>query len=536
MTTERRGLPSGRAIPKLGGFRGDMSMLRNLLLATSLLLPSLAHAEWYEASSKHFVVYSEGTPQQVTAATERLERFDQALRMLTGTPDKPLSPNLRVTVFMADDVDAIRKLSGSRTIAGYFQPRASGPMAFAPRKSSGPLDAQTILQHEYGHSFMFSSWPSAVFAKWFVEGFAEFVGTAYFRPDGTLTLGTPPEYRKYGMLEANQIPASKMLLLNPGKLDDLQTHVLYGRGWLMTHYSLLGGHAKELGDYIMLSNQGKVAEAAKVFGDPDALDNRLNRYAVQNQLPVIRLDKDKIPVGKIELRKLTAGEAATMPARMISSSGVNAETAPEAAALARRLAAPYPDDAAAQNELAEAEFDAQNYAAAEAAADRALAADPKSIHALLYKGMAQMEIAKAAGDFNPERWKTIRGFFLKANKLDTEYPQPLILYYQSFEAAKQKPTENALNGLLGAYVLAPFDLELRGEAGKALLEMGDVKSARIAFEPIAYSPHASPDSIAMNVLNALDKDGREGALKVIADAEAKAKKREEEAKNKKKAG
>lgn len=512
-------------------------MLRNLLLATSLLLPSLAQADdWYEASSKHFIVYSEGTPQQVTAATERLERFDQALRMITGTPDKPLSPNLRVTVFMADDVDAIRKLAGSRTIAGYFQARASGPMAFAPRRSTGPLDAQTILQHEYAHSFMFSSWPSAVFAKWFVEGFAEFTGTAYFRPDGTLTLGTPPEYRKYGMLEASQIPASKMLLLNPGKLDDLQTHVLYGRGWLLTHYSLLGGHAKELGDYIMLSNEGKVADAARVFGDPDALDNKLNRYAVQNQLPVIRLGKDKIPVGKIALRKLSAGEAATMPARMISSSGVSSETAPEAAALARRLAAPYPSDAAAQNELAEAEFDAKNYAAAEAAADRALAADPGSIHALLYKGMAQMEIAKAADDTSPERWKTIRGFFLKANKLDTEYPQPLILYYQSFEAAKQKPTANAQNGLLGAYVLAPFDLELRGMAGKALLEMGDVKSARVAFEPIAYSPHAMPDNIALKVLAALDKDGREGALKLIAELEAKSKKAEEDARNKKKGG
>ncbi|HWU94874.1 MAG TPA: hypothetical protein VN029_04705, partial [Sphingomonas sp.] len=186
--------------------------------------------------------------------------------------------------------------------------------------------------------------------------------------------------------------------------------------------------------------------------------------------------------------------------------------------------------------LAEAEFDAKNYAAAEAAADRALAADPGSIHALLYKGMAQMEIAKAADDTSPERWKTIRGFFLRANKLDTEYPQPLILYYQSFEAAKQKPTANAQNGLLGAYVLAPFDLELRGMAGKALLEMGDVKSARVAFEPIAYSPHAMPDNIALKVLAALDKDGREGALKLIAELEAKSKKAEEDAKNKKKGG
>ncbi|MCH7861143.1 MAG: hypothetical protein IH998_05500, partial [Proteobacteria bacterium] len=314
-------------------------MRRHLLLATSLLLPSFAHAaDWYEGSSKHFIVYSEGSPEQVTAATESLERFDQALRTITGTPDKPLSPNLRVTVFMLDDVDAIRKLSGNHSIAGYYQARASGPMAFAPRKTSGELSARTILQHEYAHSFMFASWPSAVFAKWFVEGFAEFVGTASYRTDGTLTFGAPPEYRKYGINQTNQIPASQLLMLNPGKLDGLQTHILYGRGWLLTHYALLGGHGKELADYITLSNEGKTAEAGRSFGNPNDLDNKLNRYISGKTLPLLRLSKDQVAVGKVTLRKLGAGEIATLPARLRSSSGVTSETAPEVAELARRLA------------------------------------------------------------------------------------------------------------------------------------------------------------------------------------------------------
>lgn len=508
-------------------------MIHRLLFAAALLAPGLAHADWYEASSKHFIVYSEGSAEEVTKATEELERYDQALRTITGTPDKPFSPNLRVTVFMLDDVDAIRKLSGNRTIAGYYQGRASGPMAFSPRKTGGALSARAILQHEYAHSFMFSSWPSAVFAKWFVEGFAEFVGTAYYRPDGSLTFGAPPEYRKYGINMASQIPASKMLLLNPGKLDDLQTHVLYGRGWLLTHYALLGGHGKEMAEYIRLSNDGKVAEASKAFGDPDALDLKLSRYISGKTLPLLRLGKEQLTVGKVDLRKLTPGELATLPARIRSSSGVTPQTAPEVAALARQLAAPYPNDAAAQNELAEAEFDAKNYAAAEAAADRALAADPKSIHGLLYKGMAQMEAAKAAGDTSPERWKMIRSYFLKANKLDTDYPQPLILFYESFAAAKQAPTANAKNGLLGAYVLAPFDTGLRIQAGKLLLEMNDAKAARVAFEPVAYSPHAAPDNLALKVIEALDAKGPEAALKVIEEAEAKAKKAEEDAKSKK---
>ena len=145
-----------------------------------------------------------------------------------------------------------------------------------------------------------------------------------------------------------------------------------------------------------------------------------------------------------------------------------------------------------------------------------------------------MEAAKAAGDTNPERWKAIRGFFLKANKLDTDYPQPLVLFYESFAAAKQAPTPNAKNGLLGAYVLAPFDTGLRVTAGKVLLEMNDAKAARVAFEPVAYSPHAPADNVALKVLAALDEKGTEGALAVLAEADAKAKKAAEDAEKKKK--
>ena len=502
-------------------------MLRKLLSAAALFVaPSFAHAEWHAATSKHFVVYSDDSEEQIRTFTERLERFDQALRALTGTSDRPLSPNMRVTVFMVSDVEAVRKLAGSQSIAGFYSARSWGPVAFVPRKSSGPLDARTILQHEYGHSFMFSTWPSVVFAKWFVEGFAEFVGTAFYRNDGSIVFGKPPEYRSYGMLSTMQMPAKQLLQLDPGKTDGLQTHVLYGRGWLLTHYSILGGHEKELAEYIRLSNEGKTAEAALAFGSYASLDAQLNAYAKRRSGSVVTLTKEQVPVGTISVRRMSAGEAAVMPAMLLSNRGVDEKAAPEVAALARRLAAPYSTDAAAQNELAEAEFDANNYAAAEAAADRALAADPKSIHALLYKGMAQMEIAKKAKDTDPGRWKAIRASFVEANRLDTEYPQPLILFYESFAAAKQKPTKSAENGLLYAYMLAPFDLGLRARAGRLLLDQGDVKSARVAFEPIAYSPHGGVlVERAKAILSALDGDGgATAALKLIVDAEEKAKK------------
>jgi hypothetical protein len=36
-------------------------------------------------------------------------------------------------------------------------------------------------------------------------------------------------------------------------------------------------------------------------------------------------------------------------------------------------------------------------------------------------------------------WKSVRSWFAKANRLDTENAEPLILYYQSFVAAGERP-------------------------------------------------------------------------------------------------
>ncbi|MHA6718941.1 hypothetical protein ACX40Y_05765 [Sphingomonas sp. RS6] len=503
-------------------------MIRSLIAALAVLAPAVAHADWYEASSKHFVVYADQDPDKLKAYTAELERFDQSLRFLTGTPDKPLSPMMRVHVYVAANVGDVQELAYNSRVAGFFIPRASGPNAFVPDgDGGGALDARTVLQHEYCHAFMFSTWPSVVFPKWFVEGFAEFFGTAFYR-QGELIIGKSPDYRAYGIDRTANVPARRLLSLDP-RDKDLDTQTLYGRGWLLTHYAFLGGHADELGNYIAAINAGKpIEEANQAFGPINQLDGKLNGWAKRGSLPTIRLEKDKVPVGEVTVRKLSPGEAATMRPRMYSQAGVDAKRAVKVLAMARAAAASYPNDAAAQNELAEAEFDARNFAESEAAADRALAADPTSIHAMLYKGMAMSERAKAAKIDDPAKWAEIRSWFVKANRADTEYPQPLILYYDSFIDAGQKPSKTAEDGLLKAYMLAPFDNTLRGRAGMVLLRRNMIGPAKIAFEKIAYGPHVGDDNPARAILEALDKGGAEAAIKVYEDAEAKAKQREAE--------
>src|SRR3546814_12057873 len=82
--------------------------------------------------------------------------------------------------------------------------------------------------------------------------------------------------------------------------------------------------------------------------------------------------------------------------------------------------------------LAEIEFDAENFAAAEAAADRAIAADPKEIAAWIYKGRAQIAAAVTANSADPSVWSEERRSLATAHHLDPDHPGPLILFYESF--------------------------------------------------------------------------------------------------------
>ena len=506
-------------------------MVRNMLLALPLacLVSPAAHAEWHEASSKHFVVLADDTPDNLRAFTQDLERFDQAIRVLRGAPDDRRGPASRVNIFVVDDAGNVQKLSGRTGIAGFYSARASGSVAFTPRRNSSnsELSPRAILFHEYAHHWMLTNWADAALPPWFVEGFAEFHATALMRGDGSVIFGAVPSYRRHTVADMSLLPVPQLVRPDPGKLSDPQVRdALYSRGWLLTHYLTFDTERRKgLAAYIgAINSRQSLATATAALGDVSGLDIKLNSYLKRPTLPSIQIRPEQLAIGEVAIRKLTAGEAAVMPARLASTAGVNARTAPVVYALAKRLAAAYPNDAAAQNELAEAAFDAKDYAGAEAAADRALAADPKSIHALIYKGKAQSEIAAAAGVSDAGRWTAIRRWFVAANKVDPEDPYPLVEYHESFRLAKQKPTKNAEDGLIYAYALAPFDRRLRIDAAYALLTQDRGPEARRALGPIAFdiAEQAQLAALAQRIIDAIDKDGAAAALKLIDEERKKA--------------
>jgi len=509
-------------------------MIRKLLLSAAALalLPTTANAAWYRASSDHFVVYDNDTPEKVKAFTEKLERFDKAISVWHVTPELKRGPASRVTVFVVGGIGDIEKLSGPG-IAGFYNPQASGSVAFTPRSDGGgELSSQAILFHEYAHHWMFLHWADAGFPYWFVEGFAELHATAIVGADQSYTFGAPPLYRRWSVGNSGLMPADDLLEALPSdRLSGGSRDAVYSRGWLLLHYLTFDpARRKDLAAYIGAINSGTpVKEAARIIGSPHALDLKMDVWAQQRRYPSARFTKDELPIDTVTVTPLGPGAAAIMPALIQSKAGVSKKDAPTVAAMARRLAAPFPNDADAQNELAEAEFDLASvmykkddpaalpgFAAAEAAADRAIAADPKSIHALIYKGFAQAEIAARNKVTDPAKWQAIRRWFLMANKVDTEDPAPLYEYYLSFAKAGQKPTANANKALTYAYALAPYDSGLRLAAARVFLQQDDAKNAKVALAPIAYSAENKLLSTkAQKALAAINAKDLAGALTVL---------------------
>lgn len=503
-----------------------MSWLPRFLAAVSLLVAVPAAAAWHEAKSKHFIIYADLSPAALKAYGERLERFDQAVRKLRGMDDPPLTDAQRLQIFALKDEFEVGKLFNMSSITGLYFTTAAGSYAFVPREAGYDLrraesNPETVFFHEYAHHLQLGS-SSAALPAWMVEGFAEFFSTAEMMPDGSVRIGRPPKDREWWVQRYDGFTITEMLAGSMRNATAREVASLYGRGWLLTHMLTFSTERRgQLKRYVEALQTGtEPLKAAKnAFGDDlRSLNGDLDRYLRQRQLNTLVVNGAPLSTGPVAIRQLRPGEAAIMDVRMQLRPGVDKKEAARLAARARKVAATYPDDEAVHVVLSEAEFEAGNYAAAEAAGARAAALDATSAGAAIAVGKAKLEAgrqAPAAAD-----WANVRSWFLRANKADPENAEPLMLFYQSFVAAGAKPTANAAKGLLYAVVLAPRDEDLRLEAVRHLVVEDRLNEARIMFGPIAFYPHSGDEwrKRKAQIMDALTQSGRRTALALI-DAE-----------------
>ena len=492
-----------------------MTMLRNAvigLLALFGVLATPAHAEWRRAESQHFIAFGQMSDSDLRTRLERLEKFDAMMRQLFNVED-----TVKVHLFLLPSMGDVQEYANDSGVGGFYNATAQLAYAFMPEKLSfyrQGFTPESILLHEYTHHMLLGGLDVYV-PGWATEGLAEMFSTVRYDSDGGLTIGAPNPARSQFVYSGSRWNVEKLLRSDKDRPTGDERIELYSRGWALAHYLWLSG--KRPGQYskflACLNDSGEPVECGKkVFGDLDKLDREVNAYLRRSTFPASSFSEEQLDAPTdITVRDATPGEEAILHYRMVSLLGVNKETAPKLAADARPVGAKYPNDAFVQRAMAEIEYDAASvgeggdFGLADAAADRALAADPENVMAMAYKGRIAAQRAMKS-DEPAGYWDEARKWFLKANKLEPNNPLPFVLYYDSFIAERGEAPEGAVGGLYRAIVLMPQDPSLRARAAVELIKSDDIAKAREVLAPAAFSPHAAPENPMRKLIDQIDED------------------------------
>jgi hypothetical protein len=404
----------------------------------------------------------------------------------------------RLTVFVLPSIEAVQKVKNDNNplVGGFYKGRASGSVAYVPRTlgfmAAGGLDPQTIFFHEYSHHLMAQT-VDKPHPQWVAEGFAEFMSNVEFNRNGDIAVGLPDSSRARTLYRGEKLPLETMLSANYTRLTSGQVSSLYARAWLLAHYLAFDkSRSGQIESYVDLISKGvpPLDAARTAFGDLKQLDHELNAYLMRDRFPALTLNGARFQAGKIDVQPLSEGASQVIMLRAWSKSDVNRTTAEPLAEKVRAVEVRYPGDELVERTLAEAELDAGHPDASEGAADRALRVNPQSTEAMIYKGRAiALRAEKLQGPARHAAFEQARHLFVTANKLDTEDPQSLMMFYRTFPMEGIKPNENAIAALHYASDLAPQDRILRINSAARYLADGKLKEARWALAPVAYDPH-----------------------------------------------
>lgn len=522
----------------LSAFAGFSALTPAAAQQPPIIVDGQALSKWKEAESDHFLIYSAGDEKALAKLSGRLEAVHYLLNIATGAKEPADGNIVKVKVYSVGDVADVRRLIGNpqSSAAGYYDAQLAGALSVIPRNSGsdGSFSGELILFHEYAHHFMLQ-YQAVAYPAWYIEGFAEIIGTASFEKEGMITYGKAAKHRAQEMMYTRRYPAAKMVDGSFMKEKPDAENWGYDDAWALAHYLTFSDKRKgQLGAYLRGINAGQsFAEAAKVFGDLNMLSRDLNVYidsgTVPYKTPILPPEVMKAP----SIRPLTVVEAEFIDDNIVMERLAKISTREEYEAwtkvrekkgekVKKDFDTYYKEESEARAEWmkdldgrvmrfagdptgwivkAHAECMANDFAACRTSAERALALKPDHWEAQLRKAQALIGLAEAAPDAEKAALaKDARKWALKANASNPPAHEPLLYYYQSFGAEGKRAPDDAVASLEQVVATIPQIDAPRLMLAAELITRREYPLARKILKPLAYSPHESPDQAAAQAM------------------------------------
>lgn len=462
--------------------------------ASLMIFPAAAHADWIRAESTNFIAYSEGTPEDLKERVEALEKFGRVLQTMTGAR-RPKEVPVKIKVyFLRNEVEVADSLPyPAGSVLGYYNTTMRGPFTVMPRqdlKDSATrrttFSAITVLQHELTHHFMFQYFPAA-YPAWYVEGFADYVGAIEITKDNMAKVGLFLGNRAATLRQLDWVPLKELMNPIPGK-SRFPGIAFYSQGWITVHYLNSSDERRAmLKDYLRRINAGQsFGDALGAFGDIDALDREVRKYAKQNQIPAEAIHYPQLSAGPVKIETLSPSDSALVNLELRMSAGVLRSRAKAFADRVRSVTRPHLADPNALRVLADAERMGGNRTESLAAADRLLALDPASPWGNYFRGVNEVDALAQARSADDAAWDAARARLRAAMKSLPNEPRIARAFYESYSRRGVLPPAVAQNALAHALDLIPRENSLRLLVVRDYEARGLLQDAIDTLAPLAY--------------------------------------------------
>jgi len=482
-----------------------------------MLAAAPARAEWRRAETAHFIVYGDTSERQLRAYAQKAERFDSLLR--TYYPIQVDHEIPKLDIYLANgarDMNlAAPGIGGS--VAGYYAPNNGRIHAVVNTEA---ISGDVVLFHEYAHHFMFQMRANA-YPSWFVEGFAEYYGTAEVKP----------ERIRFGAHLAGRMDALNQGANSWARMEDVlkwrytpsgryPAYLYYAQAWAMTHYFMsTPERTRMLGQYLsaVVGGQDSVEAMRAATGrSPEQLQNDVRLYvsgSINTLTPQI-----EIPVPEVTVTTLSPAESAlvwldlrldgeTVIEEPEEEDGATRKSDSQKAREAREraetradlirdsfsAAARYPGDPVAIRVAARAHRLSNDPAAALTTLQPLLSDGSTDAGALRLAAMALLDQARTGteADAGAGLRRRASGYLARAMDVEPLEFQNYLGLNDTRRGQTRYPTENDISTLEVAVALAPQSFDARLRLGEAYMVRRLNEQAVQILTPVSNSPHRS---------------------------------------------